>query len=397
MPSIPVLSNIMGGSDPASSELAGNVPQASNAKVLQQRDEEIFYNSATAPRSLLGKWHYCCSCPGWNKATSKRFVYSRWDWTDTSCGCTCPSGRALDQFDSDIVVDMTAHQSCLQICRGEGDIVVFRLAGGDLSDSNETFFVTDVPHVYEVFSGLTFELAKMNLRDATAMGLGNRMGAVTRVHDARYGMEGTATTTGAGELVFYDSVKAKRTWIGRFFHLDCCLPPVYKITSERILYVEWDEYHPCDNPVTSCATCPCSVVSAILKDCCCGWGSAPDITANEAMRRRAENREKDKTRNCLNRNCIIPVGRTANFIDIDLVADVGAHQNLFQLPLNEGDLILHLMGGDASTANEGTGNKFYVKGVPEVFSLFDDFSYDLSNLDLTHFRQNAVTQEIMQR
>ena len=49
MPSIPVLSNIMGGSDPASSELVGNVPQASNAKVLQQRDEEIFYNSATAP------------------------------------------------------------------------------------------------------------------------------------------------------------------------------------------------------------------------------------------------------------------------------------------------------------------------------------------------------------
>ena len=55
------------------------------------------------------------------------------------------------------------------------------------------------------------------------------------------------------------------------------------------------------------------------------------------------------------------------------------------------------MDGDASTANEGTGNEFKVTSVPEVFSLFDDFSYDLSNLNLTHFRQNAVAQQIMRR
>jgi hypothetical protein len=41
---------------------------------------------------------------------------------------------------------MSAHQSCLQICRGEGDLIVFRLEGGDLSDSSEVFYVTDVPH-----------------------------------------------------------------------------------------------------------------------------------------------------------------------------------------------------------------------------------------------------------
>jgi len=78
------------------------------------------------------------------------------------------------------------------------------------------------------------------------------------------------------------------------------------------------------------------------------------------------------------------------------MVDVGAHQNLLQLPLNEGDLILHLLPGDASLAAEQDGDnvKFRVKGVPEVFSLFDDFSYDVSNLDLTNFRQNVVAQEM---
>ena len=67
------------------------------------------------------------------------------EWSQC-CGVSCPSGRELDTFDSDIVVDMSAHQSCLQICRGEGDLIVFRLEGGDLSDSSEVFYVTDVPH-----------------------------------------------------------------------------------------------------------------------------------------------------------------------------------------------------------------------------------------------------------
>jgi len=112
--------------------------------------------------------------------------------------------------------------------------------------------------------------------------------------------------------------------------------------------------------------------------------------------RRRENREKNKTRNIINRNCGCPTGRTANFFDIDLLMDVGAHQNLVQLPLNEGDLILYLMPGDASMESEGIGDKFVAKDVPEVFSLFDDFSYDLSNLDLNNFRQNAMAMEMRQ-
>jgi hypothetical protein len=104
----------------------------------------------------------------------------------------------------------------------------------------------------------------------------------------------------------------------------------------------------------------------------------------------------NKDRNFINRNCACPIGRTANFTDIDLVVDVGAHQNLAQLVLNEGDLILYLLPGDATSDAEG-GQPFRVKAVPEVFSLFDDFSYDLSQMNLKHFRQNAVVQEMMER
>lgn len=172
------------------------VIQRSPSTVHRDRSaEQVFYNSAKAPRSCVGKIHYCCACPGWNKATDVRVVYSRWEWwapcgpnntkeegrsasggaaaapaslfqsssSSSSSSCCClfacclpslakcvvPCGRQLDTFDADILVDLAAHQSCLQIFRGEGDIVMWRLAGGDLSAENEeTFTMTDVPSVY---------------------------------------------------------------------------------------------------------------------------------------------------------------------------------------------------------------------------------------------------------
>ena len=98
--------------------------------------EHVFYNSAVASRSICGRVHYCISCPGWNKATSMRTVYSRWEFSECCC-CTVPTGRQMDAFDADIIVDISAHQNLFQICRGEGDIVLWRLAGGDLSHGGE--------------------------------------------------------------------------------------------------------------------------------------------------------------------------------------------------------------------------------------------------------------------
>jgi len=54
----------------------------------------------------------------------------------------------------------------------------------------------------------------------------------------RLGMDGAATVAPAGEYVYYDSETARRTLLGMACNADCCLPPVYKITSERVLHVE---------------------------------------------------------------------------------------------------------------------------------------------------------------
>ena len=171
------------------------------------RKEHVFYDSAKASRTCIGGWHYCIACPGWSKITDRRVVYSRWDMVPPSkmpakciesccdfgggkgdwmgppdpteiksktsteeaaeqecCGMMCPCGRTLDTFDADIVVDASAHQTCCQICRDEGDVVLYRKAGADLSDSSEVFVMADVVKPFDVFNEVTFELSKINLQ-----------------------------------------------------------------------------------------------------------------------------------------------------------------------------------------------------------------------------------------
>lgn len=115
------------------------------------------------------------SCPGWTKATSKRFVYSRWE-TKPCCmscfrGVNILTGRALDTLDSDVIADTSAHQT-------RWTFLCFRLEGGDLSNNDEVFHISSILNVYNVYSELTFELAKLNFRDAAAVGLGTRIGTI---------------------------------------------------------------------------------------------------------------------------------------------------------------------------------------------------------------------------
>lgn len=92
--------------------------------------------------------------------------------------------------------------------------------------------------------------------------------------------------------------------------------------------------------------------------------------------------------------CAVPIGRTAHYFDLDIVADVRAHQSCGQLVLNEGTLEFgRLHGGDASHSDR-LASFFRVKDVPEVFAHFDAFSYELSKLDLSQFRQNAMRNEM---
>ena len=49
--------------------------------------------------------------------------------------------------------------------------------------------MTDVVQPFDVFSQVTFELARINLQGATTQALGARMGATVWNHDARSGAD----------------------------------------------------------------------------------------------------------------------------------------------------------------------------------------------------------------
>ena len=72
-----------------------------------------------------------------------------------------------------------------------------------------------------------------------------------------------------------------------------------------------------------------------------------------------------------------------------------AAQACWQLPLNQGSIQFgRVQGGDASH-DGGMAAFFNVQNVPEVFSYFDELSWELSKLDLKHFRQNAMRNDMM--
>jgi hypothetical protein len=374
---------------PSQQKMQGEVP----GEFDLPRDENVFYNSARAKRSLIGRWHYCISCPGWNKMTNKRVVYSRWEMAECCFGLKCPCGRQLDQYDADIIVDASAHQTLCQACRGEGDLVLHRLAGGDISDGSPIHVLTDVASVFDVFNKATFELAQISLKGLATMGLGRRMGAVTWEYPAGCDGDPVKKVDMNQERVYYDSKRAKRTRLAACCNADCCFPNVYKITSERVMYAEWDLWYLCDNPLTALAI-PFYCCRGIWEDCCC----AAQVAARreEALKKGvdvawAEKVAQHEARNCVTRNCVCPTGRSAYFFDLDILVDIGAHQRCVQVCLNEGDLLLHRLAGADKDNSDTT---FVIKNVPEVFNLFDDFSWQLSQMNLSHYRQSAMGQDM---
>jgi len=281
------------------------------------------------------------------------------------------------------------------VCRGEGDILLHRLAGADVSDTREVHVVSDVSSVFDVFNEVTFELSKINLKGLAQMGLGKRMGAVVWHCPAGSDGDPVMTIDMNQERVYYDSRKAKRTRIAACCNMDCCFPNVYKITSERVMYVEWDLWFLCDNPLTIFLI-PCYCCRGIWEDCCC----AAQVAARreELLKKgvevdKAEKKAFDKARNCLSKRCVCPLGRSAHFFDLDILVDIGAHQRCVQVCLNEGDLLLHRLAGADKDNSDTT---FVIKHVPEVFNHFDDFSWQLSNMNLSQYRQSALGQDMVQ-
>ena len=135
----------------------------------------------------------------------------------------------------------------------------------------------------------------------------------------------------------------------------------YKFTAERVLHSQWDRVDwPCDN--------------------CYGNPSSENPNPNH---------------NCVSESsgcccCKLPFGRTLDFFDTDLIVDVQAKQDLLQLCRNEGNLLVYRLSGDQSDKK----TVYTIADVPEVYTLFDDLSYDLARLDLKAYAENAVGQQM---
>ena len=230
------------------------------------------------------------------------------------------------------------------------------------------------------------------------------------------------------------------------------------VSLQRMHAKDW--WHPCDEPV-GLVCCPCLtgfyLLRAFARDFCCAIGAS---SAAEARLKAAsasgqqKAAARDEARGACGRCCGLPVGRSAHYFDIDIVADVRAQQACcrvqikpawpasaahaadgprlagaclgqpgtpsgagdanraplvpaeswwallptqacWQLPLNEGSMHFGRMAGGDASHDSNTQAFFNVKNVPEVFSYFDDFSWELSKLDLKHFRQNAMRNDIV--
>ena len=204
--------NIMSETIASSKPLPGRkLPKAKRRGRRPDRDEIVFYDSSVANRTMLGRInHLCCAgFNGWYKLTSERVLYSKLE-TRSCVGIGCPSGRALDYFDSDVIVDVQAHQNLSQIIFNEGNLIVFK-AGGDASDNSTRFEIRNVPNIFSVFDNYTVRLARMNLRKFTARKMFSSSCRVLVGSDQP-----------AAEEVYFDSAHADRNFFGKCRHDVCC-------------------------------------------------------------------------------------------------------------------------------------------------------------------------------
>ena len=112
-------------------------------------------------------------------------------------------------------------------------------------------------------------------------------------------------------------------------------------------------WHPFDESIVCC---PCLTlwyaVRALARDSCCAVGASAAAEARlkaASVAGRQKAAEREAARGCCARCVRLPIGRTAHYFDIDIVADVRAEQACWQLPLNEGSIHFgRLQGGDAS-------------------------------------------------
>jgi hypothetical protein len=115
--------------------------------------------------------------------------------------------------------------------------------------------------------------------------------------------------------------------------------------------------------MTSFGCCCCYAGRACAREFCCAIGASTVAAERRAHKLAAAAKQPDEANSgcCGAHFCAVPVGRTAHFFDIDIVADVRAQQSCWQLVLNEGSLHFGRMAGGDASHNTSTSSFFNVK------------------------------------
>ena len=104
----------------------------------------------------FGSCHMDCCRRGQYRFTCERVTKTTWEFCE--CCTYWPNGRTVNFFDADIIVDISAHQRCSQMCLNEGDLLcVYRVAGADRSDGAKVFRIPQVPGAFVTFDDLSCE------------------------------------------------------------------------------------------------------------------------------------------------------------------------------------------------------------------------------------------------
>ena len=135
------------------------------------RDEEILFDSSKVQRGCIGQCHHnavnCC-CSNYIKITSKRVMFTVWNKIPCPCdvcgicGPIIPVGKRISQFDTVVIRDIDAKQDCLQMFTDEGDIIIYKIEGTDVSHS-PTLKIRDVPNIFPMFDDLSYHLTNLHL------------------------------------------------------------------------------------------------------------------------------------------------------------------------------------------------------------------------------------------
>ena len=313
-----------------------------------QEAEQVFTTAQRHSFTECGKLHYCLACPGWSKVTTARVVYplgphphqqGPWPvlpccnfgaptltgsrrtlrsrtpsgdgecsvlaggrWTrSTRISSSMPGHQTPCQVEiaSILIIDRSSppYPRPHQVCRGEGDLVLYRKAGADLSDSSEVYVLPDVVRPLDVFNDITFELSKTI---CIAAGAPEPGWAPTYGTSMPARCRRPASKPWRACLLRLADRKKDLHWLRAAMR--CCCPPIYKVTSSAS-----------STRNGTCGTlartrCPRHAVlllcTVLARECCALGASAAGRAAQGATSKQGQAAQAEESMGC--RFCASP-------------------------------------------------------------------------------------------